>query len=104
MFFHERRLQFMEREQLESWIVQRPGERILDIGKYPLICCLELCPHGDGLLTVIPFIDVIDSPLSYGILDYRIDPLQLNLIEFLWESTKECGIFIKVIIITWRQL
>ena len=31
--FHERRLQFMEREQLETWRKTRPGERIVDIGK-----------------------------------------------------------------------
>lgn len=38
----------------------------------------------------------LDSPLSYGILDYSVDAHSLNLIEFFWESTKECGIFFKV--------
>src|SRR6218665_1786957 len=31
--FHERRLQYMEKEQLEVWKHTRPGERIVDIGK-----------------------------------------------------------------------
>jgi len=30
--FHERRLQYMEREQLDIWRQTRPGERIVDIG------------------------------------------------------------------------
>lgn len=30
--FHERRLQYMEKEQLEVWKLTRPGERIVDIG------------------------------------------------------------------------
>lgn len=32
VIFHERRLQYMEREQLTLWRQTRPGERILDIG------------------------------------------------------------------------
>jgi CP2 transcription factor len=31
--FHERRLQYMEKEQLDVWKLTRPGERIVDIGK-----------------------------------------------------------------------
>ena len=30
--FHERRLQFMEKEQIDAWKSNRPGERILDVG------------------------------------------------------------------------
>jgi len=30
--FHERRLQYMEKEQLDVWKLTRPGERIVDIG------------------------------------------------------------------------
>ena len=30
--FHERRLQYMEREQLDVWRQTRPGERIVDMG------------------------------------------------------------------------
>ena len=30
--FHERRLQYMEREQLDIWRQTRPGERIIDVG------------------------------------------------------------------------
>lgn len=31
--FHDRRLQYMEHQQLEGWRWNRPGDRILDIGK-----------------------------------------------------------------------
>ena len=31
--FHERRLQYMEKEQLDFWRQTRPGERIIDVGK-----------------------------------------------------------------------
>lgn len=31
--FHERRLQYMEHQQLEGWRWNRPGDRILDIGE-----------------------------------------------------------------------
>ena len=38
--FHERRLQYMEKEQLDVWKLTRPGERIVDIGD--LIICAYL--------------------------------------------------------------
>lgn len=66
--FHERRLQYMEKEQLDSWMSTRPGERILDI----------------------------DIPLSYGLVDVFVDPKKLNSIDFIWEPTKETGIYVKV--------
>ncbi|XP_045210063.1 transcription factor CP2-like [Mercenaria mercenaria] len=66
--FHERRLQYMEKEQLDSWVSTRPGERILDI----------------------------DIPLSYGLVDVVVDPNRLNSIDFIWDPTKETGIYVKV--------
>ncbi|KAK2175641.1 hypothetical protein NP493_717g00047 [Ridgeia piscesae] len=66
--FHERRLQFMEREQLATWRQTRPGERILDI----------------------------DLPLSYGINDIKVDPVKLNVLEFWWDPSKDVGVYIKV--------
>eukprot|EP00106_Octopus_bimaculoides_P021947 XP_014789389.1 PREDICTED: transcription factor CP2-like [Octopus bimaculoides] len=66
--FHERRLQYMEKEQLELWRLTRPGERLLDI----------------------------DIPLSYGLIDVRLDPNKLNAAEFIWDPTKETGIYIRV--------
>lgn len=33
--FHDRRLQYMEHQQLEGWRWSRPGDRILDIGESP---------------------------------------------------------------------
>lgn len=66
--FHERRLQYMEKEQLELWRLTRPGERLLDI----------------------------DVPLSYGLIDVRLDPNKLNAAEFIWDPTKETGVYIRV--------
>nr|XP_022340381.1 transcription factor CP2-like isoform X1 [Crassostrea virginica] len=66
--FHERRLQYMEREQIDSWRTTRPGERILDI----------------------------DVPLSYGLVDVNIDRERLNGAEFIWDPTKETGVYIRV--------
>ncbi|XP_043930978.1 transcription factor CP2-like protein 1 [Protopterus annectens] len=66
--FHDRRLQYMEHQQLEGWRWSRPGDRILDI----------------------------DIPLSVGILDPRANPTQLNAVEFLWDPTKRASAFIQV--------
>lgn len=66
--FHERRLQYIEREQLDSWRQTHPGERIVDI----------------------------DIPLSYGLVDVKIEPQFLNCVEFVWDPMHDTGIFIKV--------
>ncbi|KAM3861757.1 transcription factor CP2-like protein 1 [Diretmus argenteus] len=66
--FHDRRLQYMEHQQLEGWRWNRPGDRILDI----------------------------DIPLSVGIAEPRAHPLQLNTIEFLWDPVKNASVFIQV--------
>ncbi|XP_041856706.1 transcription factor CP2-like protein 1 isoform X3 [Melanotaenia boesemani] len=66
--FHDRRLQYMEHQQLEGWRWNRPGDRILDI----------------------------DIPLSVGILEPQSDPLHLNTIEFLWDPVKNASVFIQV--------
>ncbi|PNF22880.1 Transcription factor CP2 [Cryptotermes secundus] len=66
--FHERRLQYMEREQMAAWQASRPGDRIVEV----------------------------DVPLSYGIYDVVQDQYLLNTVEFLWDPTKEVGVYIKV--------
>ncbi|XP_071328571.1 transcription factor CP2-like protein 1 isoform X3 [Trachinotus anak] len=66
--FHDRRLQYMEHQQLEGWRWNRPGDRILDI----------------------------DIPLSVGVLEPRSHPLHLNTIEFLWDPMKNASVFIQV--------
>ncbi|KAK7576071.1 hypothetical protein V9T40_012357 [Parthenolecanium corni] len=66
--FHDRRLQYMEREEMRNWQASRPGDRILQL----------------------------DLPLSYGIFDHFQDPNALNAIQFLWDPTKEVGVYIKV--------
>lgn len=42
VLFHDRRLQFMEKEQIDTWKQMRPGERILDIGMLCLIAIIML--------------------------------------------------------------
>ena len=41
VLFHDRRLQFMEKEQIDSWKQMRPGERILDIGNLLPYCIMQ---------------------------------------------------------------
>ncbi|XP_072542239.1 transcription factor CP2-like protein 1 [Salminus brasiliensis] len=66
--FHDRRLQYVERVQLEKWRWNRPGDRILDV----------------------------DVALSVGIEEPHAHPLQLNTIEFLWDPVKNASVFIQV--------
>ncbi|KAG7502843.1 hypothetical protein JOB18_027437 [Solea senegalensis] len=66
--FHDRRLQYMEHQQLEGWRWNRPGDRILDI----------------------------DIPLSVGIIEPRSHALHLNTFEFLWDPVKNASVFIQV--------
>ncbi|XP_046985368.1 transcription factor CP2 isoform X1 [Schistocerca americana] len=66
--FHERRLQYMEREQMAAWQASRPGDRIVEV----------------------------DIPLSYGIFKVEQDSTLCNTVEFLWDPTKEVGVYIKV--------
>ena len=66
--FHERRLQYIETEQIAEWSRSHPNERILEI----------------------------DLPLSYGIADVKQDTSNLSSVSFLWDPTRDTGIFIKV--------
>ena len=70
--FHERRLQYMELEQLMEWSAEHPRERVLDL----------------------------DIPLSYGIINPYIPPsydaTQINTLSFRWDPTRDTGAFIKV--------
>uniref|UniRef100_UPI00358F764A upstream-binding protein 1-like isoform X2 n=1 Tax=Myxine glutinosa TaxID=7769 RepID=UPI00358F764A len=66
--FYDRRLQYMEHQQLEGWRWNRPGDRIMDT----------------------------DIPMSVGIVDPKANPTLLNTVEFLWDPTKRTSIFIQV--------
>ena len=66
--FHERRLQYIESEQIAEWARCHPNERILEV----------------------------DMPLSYGIGEVRQEYDQLNQVSFSWDPTRETGVFIKV--------
>ncbi|XP_076456307.1 transcription factor CP2-like isoform X2 [Babylonia areolata] len=68
VLFHERRLQFMEKEQVDLWRQARPGERILDV----------------------------DVPLSYGVVEVKTDGTRINQAEFTWDPTKETGVYFRV--------
>ncbi|XP_028033763.1 transcription factor CP2-like protein 1 [Bombyx mandarina] len=65
--FHERRLQYMEREQIAQWHAERPGERIVEV----------------------------DVPLSYGIIKVE-QSTALNALHVYWDATKDVGVYIKV--------
>ncbi|KAL7737667.1 hypothetical protein ACLKA6_006071 [Drosophila palustris] len=68
--FHERRLQFMEREQMQQWQQSRPGDRIIEV----------------------------DVPLSYGLchVSQPLSSSSLNTVEIFWDPLKEVGVYIKV--------
>uniref|UniRef100_F1RWL0 Grh/CP2 DB domain-containing protein n=1 Tax=Sus scrofa TaxID=9823 RepID=F1RWL0_PIG len=66
--FHDRRLQYMEQQQLDGWRWSRPGDRILDI----------------------------DVPLSVGVIEPQVLPSQLNSVEFYWDPTKRTSLFLQV--------
>lgn len=53
---------------MAAWQASRPGDRIVEV----------------------------DIPLSYGIYDVVQDQYLLNTVEFLWDPTKEVGVYIKV--------
>uniref|UniRef100_A0A8C8ZA45 Grh/CP2 DB domain-containing protein n=1 Tax=Prolemur simus TaxID=1328070 RepID=A0A8C8ZA45_PROSS len=65
--FHDRRLQYMEQQQLDRWRWSRPGDRILDI----------------------------DVPLSVGVIEPQVLPSQLNTVEFHWDPTKKTSLFLQ---------
>uniref|UniRef100_A0A8C8ZEK0 Grh/CP2 DB domain-containing protein n=1 Tax=Prolemur simus TaxID=1328070 RepID=A0A8C8ZEK0_PROSS len=66
--FHDRRLQYMEQQQLDRWRWSRPGDRILDI----------------------------DVPLSVGVIEPQVLPSQLNTVEFHWDPTKKTSLFLQI--------
>jgi len=66
--FHERRLQYIESEQIAEWARTHPNERILEV----------------------------DAPLSYGMADVKQEASGLNTISFLWDPTRDTGVFVKV--------
>ncbi|XP_076865041.1 upstream-binding protein 1 isoform X1 [Brachyhypopomus gauderio] len=66
--FHDRRLQYMEHQQLEGWKWNRPGDRLLDI----------------------------DIPMCVGITEPRTHASQLNAAEFLWDVSKRASVFVQV--------
>lgn len=68
--FHERRLQYMEKEQMRQWQETHPNDRVLEL----------------------------DVPLSYGIVHFN-QPANFcfsNMIEVLWDPQQDCGVYIRV--------
>ncbi|KAM4623069.1 transcription factor CP2-like protein 1 [Discoglossus pictus] len=66
--FHDRRLQYSEREQLDNWQLSHPGDRILDL----------------------------DVPLSVGVMEPLASSNTVNTVEFLWDPFKRTSVFIQV--------
>ncbi|KAJ1135318.1 hypothetical protein NDU88_001758 [Pleurodeles waltl] len=66
--FHDRRLQYTVRQQLEGWKWSRPGDRILDL----------------------------DIPLSVGVMEPHAHPSMLNTVDFLWDPMKRTSVFVQV--------
>ena len=58
--WHQRRLQYMEAEQIKEWSLKHPGERIIDV----------------------------DLPLSYGVYDPHKDTKNINCLSFKWDPTR----------------
>uniref|UniRef100_A0A8C1EJZ1 Upstream-binding protein 1 n=1 Tax=Cyprinus carpio carpio TaxID=630221 RepID=A0A8C1EJZ1_CYPCA len=67
--FHDRRLQYMEHQQLEGWKWNRPGDRLLDIGDprrrsfFQCVHCIstEFTPRKHGGEKGVPFRIQIDT-------------------------------------------
>ena len=38
----------------------------------------------------------VDAPLSYGMADVKQEPATLNSVSFLWDPTRDTGVFVKV--------
>ncbi|XP_018023771.1 uncharacterized protein LOC108679623 isoform X2 [Hyalella azteca] len=66
--FHERRFQFIEKEQLTQWHQLRPNERIIEI----------------------------DVPLSYGISEVQQSKHGQAVVRFDWDPNKDVAAYIKV--------
>jgi hypothetical protein len=45
---------------------------------------------------VVCVLCVADIPLSYGLVDMNIDPSKINQADFIWDPTKETGLYFKV--------
>jgi len=66
--FHERRLQYVEKEQLDVWKLTRPGERIVDIGQV-----YQRCINGHLLCSVVCEPSVTcDSTVSESVADMSV--------------------------------
>ncbi|KAF2351864.1 CP2 transcription factor, partial [Trinorchestia longiramus] len=66
--FHERRFQYIEKEQLTQWHQLRPNERIIEL----------------------------DVPLSYGISDVQQSKHGQAVVRFDWDPNKDVAVHIKV--------
>lgn len=39
---------------------------------------------------------IADIPLSYGLVDVNLDPSKIHQVEFIWDPTKETGLYFRV--------
>lgn len=103
MVFHDRRLQYMEHQQLEGWKWNRPGDRLLDIGEVMLCDHMGTkfrFTHAHSKKTVLGLtvrhVFVTDIPMSVGITESHTHTSQLNAAEFLWDVSKRTSVFVQV--------
>ena len=74
------------------------------IYRYPIMFLFTDIPLSYGLIdvnldSVRLYLDVFlftDIPLSYGLIDVNLDSVRLNQAEFIWDPTKETGVYIRV--------
>lgn len=66
--FQERRLQYYEVEEMNKWRQARPQDRMLKV----------------------------DSSLSYGVFEVKMDPEHVHVVEFLWDPMREASVFIRI--------
>jgi transcription factor CP2-like protein len=90
--FHDRRLQFSEREQIGQWEDSHPNDRILQVPNSSTLPTLHPPPTSHS-----PLSPQVDLPLSYGVTMIPQQPdVPTNMVSFLWEPLKEVGLYVKV--------
>ena len=98
--FHERRLQYIESEQIAEWarwvlLHHLPPHFIAKrtVSVLYFLSTIHLCSRrthpNERILEV-------DAPLSYGMADVKQEPATLNSVSFLWDPTRDTGVFVKV--------
>ena len=65
----------------------KSDKQIISMGNYHI--CSHRTHPNERILEV-------DAPLSYGMADVKQEPATLNSVSFLWDPTRDTGVFVKV--------